>query len=96
MTISTETAAVEYAGAGTTGPFQFPFRVDRKEDLLVTEVDALGAETTHAVDVGFTVPTDDIGDDQGGEITLSVALASGHQLTIKRDPQFKQIGRAHV
>lgn len=88
MTLSTTTTRVAFPGAGTTGPFAFPFRIfDPSTDLLVIKESVAGALTTLAYLTDYTVAGVASGLDAyggGGNVTLVVALAVGETLIIRR------------
>lgn len=81
--ISSETARMDYEGAGTAGPFVYSFKVFAGTDLLVTKRDADDLETTLVYASDFTATG--IGDRDGGTITLiGDVIAVGETLTIRR------------
>lgn len=87
MTISTTTSRVSYPGAGSAGPFAFPFRIASSADLLLTRRSALGVETTLALATDYTVAGVL---EATGTVTLVTALAVGETLAIRRKPALTQ------
>lgn len=87
MTISSTTSRVSYPGAASTGPFAFPFRIFAYSDLLVTKRATTGAETTLTYGGDYSVSG--VGN-ATGSVTLSVALAVGEVLTLRRVPSLVQ------
>jgi hypothetical protein len=79
----------EYAGAGSTGPFAFNFRIFAASDLLVIRRSSLGVETVLAYPADFTVPATDVGK-ASGSITTTANVAAGETLVIRRAPPLKQ------
>lgn len=79
MTINTEDPRiVQYAGAGSTGPYSIPFDIDANDELIVVRSNATtGVETTLALTTDYTVAT------TLDTLTLVTALAAGTTLTIK-------------
>lgn len=77
MTVSAQTRFNEYAGAGTTGPFPYTFRITAATDLVCKVTSAAGAVTT----VTPSAVTG-AGDANGGSVTLGTALATGETLLI--------------
>lgn len=82
MTISSPLARNQYTGAGTTGPFTYGFKIFAGTDLLVTQRDLAGFETTLRYNVDYTVAG--IRNRTGGSITLTLALTAGYTLTLER------------
>jgi len=79
MTINTEDPRiVQYAGAGSTGPYSITFDIDANDELIVIRSnDTTGVETTLALTTDYTVAT------TLDTLTLVTALAAGTTLTIK-------------
>lgn len=88
MTLSTQQAAAYHTGTGTTGPFSFNFRIDSAAHLRVVRYNTAGAESVLINGVDFTATG--IGASAGGSVTLTVALASGERLVIRRLPPIEQ------
>lgn len=86
MTVSSLTNRVEYAGAGSTGPYTFPFRILAAADLLVTKrVDE--ADETLVLGTDYTL-TGTL--NAAGSITLTDALETGETLVLRRVPALLQ------
>lgn len=89
MTISTTNSRVEYTGAGTTGPFSFPYYFLEDDDLVVIKrTIATGAEQTLVLTTDYTVSG--AGVPAGGSVTTVAAVASSYELVIFRDPDLLQ------
>lgn len=89
MTVTSEVSrSGPYNGNGATTVFPYEFKIFAAADLLVTEVDLDGIETTLVNGVDYTV--DGVLSDDGGDVTLTTALtgdgtdAGSHKLTIRR------------
>jgi len=89
MTVTSEVSrSGPYNGNGATTVFPYEFKIFTAADLLVTEVDLDGIETTLVNGVDYTV--DGVLSDDGGDVTLTTALsgdgtdAGSHKLTIRR------------
>jgi hypothetical protein len=88
MTVTSTTNRNQYVGNGATTIFAYTFRIFAATDLLVTDTDTLGLETTLAINVDYTV--DGVLAADGGNVTLLTALAgdgtdaNSHKLTIRR------------
>lgn len=83
MTISTTTSRQIYNGNGVTTVFAFPYRFLRNEDLEVYRInDSTGVVTTLALSTDYTVSGAD--NDAGGNVTTTVAPATGERLVIVR------------
>lgn len=87
MTLTVTTSRASYPGTGTVGPFPFPFRVFAATDLLLTRRDAAGVETTLTNGTDYAVAG--VGD-ATGSVTLTLALAVGETLAIRRAPPLTQ------
>lgn len=87
MTLDTTASRVSYPGAGSTGPFAFPFKVFAYVDLLVTRRSSTGVETelTYVTDFSATGAGS-----ASGTITLVNALEVGERLVIRRAPDLTQ------
>lgn len=83
MTLSTTNTRTNYPGAGSTGPFAIPYRILSSNQLLVTR-GFPGAETTLVLGTDYSVDT------ALANVTLTTALASGDQITIRRKPALDQ------
>lgn len=90
MTVTSEVSRTDppYIGNGATTVFPYGFRIFEAGDLVVTEVDLLGNETTLVLGVDYTVSG--VLADDGGNVTLTTALAgdgtdaNSHKLIIRR------------
>lgn len=82
MTVNSLVNRVNYAGSGIVGPYSYPFRIFAATDLEVTSRDAAETETTLAYPADYSVSG--VGELSGGSITLTVVLASGSTLAIRR------------
>lgn len=82
MTVASAVSRIDYDGAGSTGPFPYPFRILDDDDLEVIKLSALGVETVLTKTTHYTV--DGVGERTGGDVTLTAALAVGEQLTLRR------------
>lgn len=85
--ISSTVARMQYAGAGSVGPFAFNFRIFAYSDLRVVRRSTLNVETVLVYAVDFTATG--VGNDTG-TITLTTALAAGEVLSILRTPPYTQ------
>jgi len=89
MSISSTVSRNDYVGNGAADTYPYTFRIFLKGDLLVTERDTDGVETTLTVDVDYTVSG--VGDDGGGSIVLTAGnLTTDYGLTIRRVIDLKQ------
>jgi len=89
MTVTSEVSrSGPYNGNGATTVFPYEFKIFAAADLLVTEVDLDGVETTLIEGTDYTV--DGVLSDDGGDVTLTTALtgdgtdSGSHKLTIRR------------
>lgn len=90
MTISSQTAKIEYNGAGTTGPFAVPFKFLAAADLLVVKTEiATGVATTLILTTDYTVAG--AGDEAGGSVSTVAVLPATHRISIIRDPDQLQL-----
>lgn len=87
MTLASTISRVSYPGTGATGPFAFPFTIFAEQDLRVTKRAAIGTETTLLWPADFTVTGVK---NSTGTITLTVALAVGERIIIRRAPALTQ------
>lgn len=83
MTIASVVSRTSYAGAGSIGPFAYPFKITTEADLLVTKRSSIGGETNLIWPLDFTVTGVLNG---SGTITLNTALLAGETLFIRRKP----------
>lgn len=81
MTVSNLTSRNDYVGTGLVSVYDFDFPIFVASDLLVTEVDDEGDETTLVLNTDYTVSIDA---DGTGSITLGAALTDDYGLTIRR------------
>lgn len=82
MTVTSTTSRNDYPGTGSAGPFVYGFKIFAYSDLLVTKTDADGVVSTLTYGVDFTATG--VQANVGGTITLSTALETGENLTIRR------------
>ncbi|MES2346602.1 MAG: hypothetical protein V4641_03435 [Pseudomonadota bacterium] len=94
MTISGTTNRASFTGAGTTGPFSFPYTLLAQADLVVLSVlNSTGAATTLALNTDYTLAgtADSVGRYTAGvDITTIAAVAVGRTLVAYRDPTLTQ------
>lgn len=88
MTVSSTGNSVQYSGAGTTGPFSFPYKFLNDSDLKVTLVDSDGVETVQTLTTHYTVSG--AGNASGGSVTTVSAVGSTYKIRIERDPPVTQ------
>lgn len=82
MTVSATTTEITYTGNGVADTFNFPFLVFDAEDLVVTEIDTDGVETTLVLDTDYTVAG--VGLEGLGQVTrVAGALPADYQLVIE-------------
>lgn len=82
MTVPTTTSRADYIGSGSTGPFSFSFRILAASHLRVIRTSSAGVATTLTNGIDYTVSG--AGSYSGGSITLTVALAVGESLAMRR------------
>lgn len=81
MTLDSTTSKVQYTQSGSTTEWPVPFKfLDNDHLIVITTVD--GVDTTLVLDTDYTVAG--AGDDEGGTVTISPAVASGTKVTIYR------------
>lgn len=100
MTIPNTDRKDTYTGNGTTADYDFGFKIFAAEDLVVKATDSEGRVLDLELDTDFTVPDEDVGNVDGGTISLvndgqewldgSGFLDSGWTLTIERTIAIKQ------
>jgi|GEM_PF-2936144 len=88
MTISTTQRKIEYAGNGATTVFAFPYRFLLASDLSAVLV--LADESTVPLSQGTDYTVTGAGDDEGGDVTLTVAPALGQRLVLFREVELTQ------
>lgn len=82
MSVSSTTNQVIYTGSGTTGPFDFTFKIFVNTDLLVQKYTIASDTSTDLVlTTDYTVT---INGDLGGTVTLTASLSSSYKLVITR------------
>lgn len=82
MSVSSTDNQVIYTGSGTTGPFDFTFRIFETTDLVVQK---LTIETEAIVTLTETTDyTVTIDGEVGGDVTLVASLSSAYKLIITR------------
>lgn len=87
MTLDSTTSKVQYMQGGTTTEWPVPFKFLDDDDLIViTTTDDV--DETLVKDTDYTVTG--AGEDAGGTVTISPALASGVRLTIYRSMEMDQ------
>src|SRR3990167_6750177 len=94
MTISASVNRASFTGAGSTGPFSFPYTITSTADIVVLSVvDATGVSTTLALTTDYTLSG--TADAQGRytagvNVTTVVAVAVGVTLVVYSDPAISQ------
>ncbi len=83
MTVNTISSIAEFDTNGVTTNFPFFFKFLANEDLVVTYVDPLGVSSTLNLGTHYTV--NGAGNDQGGSIVTTSALAGPGQLVVSRE-----------
>lgn len=81
MTVSATTSEISYTGNGVADEFAFPFLIFDAANLVVTEIDDEGTETTLVLDTDYTV--DGVGIEGQGSVALAAPLADGYTLVIE-------------
>lgn len=90
MTVSSENLRISYTGAGSTGPFAFPYYFLENDDLkVIKRTKATGAEVTLVLTTDYTVAG--AGVPAGGTITTVVAVSADYEIVIFRDPDALQL-----
>ena len=87
MSVELETARVAYSGSGTTGPFSIPFYFLANSHIRAVKLSS-STETVLTLTTDYSLTG--AGDEDGGTLTLVVALASGETLTITRNVPLTQ------
>lgn len=82
MPVENRVNKVLYNGDGTTKDFQFSFKIFKEENIVVSIVNADGAETTKTLGSDYSVSSDDF--DLGGTVTMKVAPLATEKLFIIR------------
>lgn len=88
MTVSSTLSRNTYTGSGITGPYAYTFRIFAATDLLVTQRDSNGLDTTLSYPGDFSVAS--VGNRNGGTLTLTTALAIGSTMSVRRVPTITQ------
>lgn len=88
MTIASTVSRATFPGAGSTGPFAYPFKINVETDLRVIKRPATGSDVTLNWPTDFTVTG--VGNAAGGNVTLTTALAVGETIVIRRKPPLTQ------
>ena len=83
MTVNTISSIAEFDTNGVTTNFPFYFKFLANEDLVVTYVDPQGVSSTLTLGTHYTV--NGAGNDQGGSIVTTSALAGPGQLIVSRE-----------
>ena len=83
MTIASLINRADYIGNGATDTYSYGFKIFVASDLLVTQRDTAGNETTFVLNTDYTVTG--VGDTLGGTIVLTAGnLTTDYALTIRR------------
>jgi hypothetical protein len=83
MTIESLVSRNDYTGTGSVSVYAYGFKIIEDTDLLVTVQDGTtGVEETLVLGLDYSV--DGMGDETGGDVTLSSDLTAGDLLTIRR------------
>lgn len=83
MTVNTISSIAEFDTNGVTTNYPFYFKFMANEDLVVTYVDPLGVSSTLTLGTGYTV--NGAGNDDGGSVVTTTALAGPGQLVVSRE-----------
>ncbi|OKO47396.1 hypothetical protein [Pseudomonas sp. BTN1] len=83
MTVSTISSVAEFDTNGVTTNYPFYFKFLASEDLVVTYVDPMGISSTLTLGTHYTV--NGAGNEQGGSIVTTTALAGPGQLIVSRE-----------
>ncbi|WP_339452009.1 hypothetical protein [Pseudomonas sp. JAI120] len=83
MTVNTISSVAEFETNGVTTNYPFYFKFLANEDLVVTYVDPLGVSSTLTLGTHYSV--NGAGNDQGGSIVTTSALAGPGQLVVSRE-----------
>lgn len=92
MTISNATSKVEYtgAGAGSPGPFAFPFKVFDQTHLIVTKRSAADPPVTTILTIATHYTVSGVGE-ANGSVLLTADLEADEVLLIRRAPPLTQL-----
>ena len=85
MAVSSTTAKVLYSGDDGTTVFPFTFKIFASTDLVVTLVGSDGAEAAKSITTHYTVSSSGNDFNDGGNVTMLTAPATGETLSISRD-----------
>ncbi|OPA84273.1 hypothetical protein BFW86_24325 [Pseudomonas fluorescens] len=83
MTVSTIDSAAEFVTNGVTTNYPFYFKFLANEDLVVTYVSPAGVSSVLTLGTQYTV--NGAGNDQGGSVVTTTALAGPGQLVVSRE-----------
>lgn len=83
MTVNSIDSTAEFVTNGVTTNYPFFFKFLANEDLVVTYVDPLGVSSILTFGTQYTV--NGVGNDSGGSIVTSTALAGPGQLVVSRE-----------
>ncbi|WP_448675872.1 GDSL-type esterase/lipase family protein [Pseudomonas sp. LY-1] len=83
MTVNTISSVAEFETNGVTTNYPFYFKFLANEDLVVTYVDPLGVSST--LTLGTHYSANGAGNDQGGSVVTTTALAGPGQLVVSRE-----------
>ncbi len=90
MTVANTIRIIKYDGNGTLTVFKYPFKLVLDTHAIVTiVVDSTGIGTTQVITTDYSVSN--VGENDGGNITMVVAPASGETLVIERTPPLTQL-----
>lgn len=89
MTINTTSVSTgPYSGNGVTDTFAYDFKVQISSQIIVTETDSGGSQTTLVEGTDYSVTG--VGDNGGGTVVRSSALPSGYTWLIERSTELTQ------
>jgi hypothetical protein len=88
MTVQVGQFKEEYTGNGTATEFSYGWRVFRREQLLVTQVDTDGNRTELSIDTDYTVTG--VNRFFGGDVVLNSPLPTGYKLFITPNMPIEQ------
>lgn len=83
MTVNTIGSIAEFVTNGVTTNYPFYFKFLANEDLVVTYVNPQGVSSTLTLGTNYTV--NGVGNDNGGSIVTTTALAGPGQLVVSRE-----------
>lgn len=83
MTVNTVNSIAEFETNGVTTNYPFYFKFLANEDLVVTYIDPNGVSSTLTLGTQYTA--NGVGNDQGGSVITTTALAGPGQLVVSRE-----------